>query len=550
MNYIHYMIFGHYLLLTLAILPFIYKYSFWLYVIQLKEYRWDRFKEYLSTPQWNSALINIWSVLEFILFIASFYVFFKTPFEINIWDFNFKYFNEPFEGIVFMVFLYYLLILNLFVFRKIIKAKFLKPKLTGRLLLTLWLVIILIASNILYLWYFEFANYIYIYLMSIFLFAPYIIYFIVLITLPFVNLKKNQKIQAAINKTNNFNEPIKIGITWSYWKSSVKEYLSSILEQEWTTLKTPENINSELWVSELILKKLNNSYKYFVAEMWAYKIGEIDLLWKIVNHKYGFLTAIWNQHLWLFWSLENIKKWKLEIVNSVIKNQGTLYVNWNNKTIRESEFDEWLHLVKYWNHEWSDAKFILLWINEWITKFSFEYNWCKSIFSVPIVWEHNIINITWVLAFCYDLWFKTSDLLKYLKNIKSPKNTLTITKTIKHTIIDDTYNLSEDWLLAWLEVLNSYEWNKVLVMDDILELWKDAEKIHYELWKKIATEKLINNIFYVWVNYKSKFLSWLFDWWFDINKVINRIDQNLENSIILFEWRNASKYIDNLIKNV
>ncbi|MDP2396249.1 MAG: hypothetical protein Q8S84_08420 [bacterium] len=40
--------------------------------------------------------------------------------------------------------------------------------------------------------------------------------------------------------------------------------------------------------------------------------------------------------------------------------------------------------------------------------------------------------------------FKTSDLIKYLKNIKSPNNTLSIVKHNNLTLIDDTYNLSED----------------------------------------------------------------------------------------------------------
>lgn len=527
MIYSHEMVFDHYLLLIVGFLPFVYKYSFWFYVIQLKEYRRDRFKEYLNTPQWSSALVNIWSVVEFPLLLLSFYIFF----------------DEPFESIIYKVLFYFLLFQNLFVFRKLISRKILKPKLTGRLVLTLLILLLWVSIWFFLIKFFNYSNVIYSYILSLYLLSPLIIFIIILFTLPFISYKKNKLINNAIKKSNEFNEVIKIGITWSYWKSSIKEYLSSILEQEWNTLKTPENINTELWVSDLIIKKLDNSYKYFVAEMWAYRVGEIDLLWKIVNHKYGFLTAIWNQHLWLFWSLEKIKKWKSEIINSVIKNNWTLYINRNNQEIRNVKFKEWTKIVKYWNYEWADTFFEILWVKEGKTKFNFEYNWTKSIFEVALIWEHNIVNISWVLAFCYDLWFKTSDLLKYLKNIKSPKNTLTIKNVDKYTIIDDTYNLSEAWLLAWLEVLNSYEWNKVLVVDDILELWKDAEKIHYNLWKKIASEKLADNIIFVWVNYKTNFINWLIDWWFEKEKILKTIDSNLESSTILFEWRNAGKYI-------
>ena len=103
MLYPHYMIFEHYLLIFFATLPVLYKLLFWFYVIQLKEYRWDRFKEYLLTPQWNSAIINIWSVIELPLLLVSLIVLI----------------NEPFEIIIFNVLFVFMLIQNLFVVRKI-----------------------------------------------------------------------------------------------------------------------------------------------------------------------------------------------------------------------------------------------------------------------------------------------------------------------------------------------------------------------------------------------------------------------------------------------
>jgi UDP-N-acetylmuramyl pentapeptide synthase len=48
----------------------------------------------------------------------------------------------------------------------------------------------------------------------------------------------------------------------------------------------------------------------------------------------------------------------------------------------------------------------------------------------------------------YDINFKTSEIKKYLKNLRTPENTLEITKSKDFTLIDDTYNLSENGLLA------------------------------------------------------------------------------------------------------
>jgi UDP-N-acetylmuramoyl-tripeptide--D-alanyl-D-alanine ligase len=524
------MVFEYYLLLILAILPILYKYSFWFYVVQLKEYRWDRFKEYLNTNQWKSALINIWSLIELPLFLMWFIVLFNSPFKI----------------INFNILFYFLIIYNLFVIWKIVRKKLIKPKITARLLVIISLFLLWWTIDLYYIMFWWYQDYIFIYIPFVLFFSPIIIFFYVLISLPLVNHLKNKKIRQAIKKSHKNTKTIKIGITWSYWKSSVKEYLSTILEQDWKTLKTPENINTELWVSDIIINKLKNKYKYFIAEMWAYKIWEINLLWKIVNHKYGFLTAIWNQHIALFWSQKNIQKAKSELANSILRNDWILYINWNNNLIRETKFNRNLNIVKYWNFKWADAKYNIVWIKNWITKFEFLYKKHSFLFETKLLWEHNIINLTWVIAFCYDLWLTTLNIKKYLKKIKPAKNTLNIIKNDKYIIIDDSYNLSEDGLYAWLNTIQNLKWNKILVLDDILELWKDAENIHFEIWKKIASNNMTDQILFCGSNYKKSFVKWLINWWFKQKYILQDLDNIKEKSIILFEWRNAWKYINKL----
>ncbi len=522
------MLFEHYLLLLLTILPLFYKYGFWFFTIQLKEYRIDRFKEYLYTKQWHSAILNIWSILELFLILIWLVVFF----------------NKPFEVINYNILFYFLLIYNLFVIWKIVRKKILLPKITNRLIITLLLFFIWLLIDLYFIIFCGFQLWIYFYIPFILLFAPIIIFLYIFISQPLVNYKKKQLISSAIKKTNKNNSTIKIGITWSYGKSSVKEYLATILEQDWKTLKTPENINTELWVSTIIISKLKKSYKYFVAEMWAYKIWEIELLWRIINHKYWFLTAIGNQHIALFGSQKNIQKGKSELANNILKNDWILYINWNNKLIRETKFNKNLNIIKYWNKEGSDARYNIVWIKNWITKFEFLYKNHSFLFETKLLWEHNILNLTWVIAFCYDIWMSTLEIKKYLKKVKSPKNTLNIIKNENYTLIDDSYNLSEDWLYAWLDAISSFKWEKILVIDDILELWKKSEKIHFDIAKRIAKDKQIDKILFCWINYRKSFVLWLIKWWFKQKNILQNLDNIKEKSIILFEWRNTNKYIN------
>lgn len=524
--------FEYILLLLVAILPIYYKFSFWLYLIQLKEYRFDRFKEYLFTKQWKNAYFNFWFLLEFPFFLSTFFIFL----------------NKNLEIIIFPIIFYFLIIQNIFVLWKIFRNKILKPKNTSRILLTKIIIYLFILINLYFIIFWWFEKLIYLYLFILILFTPLCIFLAIFILLPLVNYLKNKKLNSAINKSKQIINPIKIWITWSYWKSSVKEYLSSILEKEWKLLKTPENINTELWVSEIILNKLDNSYDYFVAEMWAYKIWEIKKLWEIVNHKYWFLTAIWNQHIWLFWNQNNIRKAKWEISKKVLENNWILYINWDNENIQKMKFEKWLNIVKYWTKEWSDAiwNFLKVKLNNFV--FKFQYKEFSEEFETNLIWEHNILNLTWIIAFCLDLWINIKNIKKYILKLNSPKNTLNLTnKKINNfnlKIIDDTHNLSQDWLFAWIKILE-YFWNnleKILIIDDILELWKNAKKIHYKIWYKIAQESLLNKIICVWINYKKEFINWLLKWWFEKTNILSNIKTIKWDTIILLEWRNAWKF--------
>ena len=529
----------HIILLILALFPIIYKVSFWLYTIQLKEYRWDRFKEYLTTAQWKKAMVNFFSIWEIPLLFMTFLILIKPLF---------------FEGIVTYVMFYFLLIYSIFVLGKVFRKGILHPKLTSRMIILIitiliwfWFDIFFLTTG-LYIWT-------YTYIMFVLIFTPVLIFFCNFLISPLVNYKKNKLISSAIFKSKTVKKPIKIGITWSYGKTSIKEYLSQILESNWTTLKTPENINTELWVSALVLSRLNESYKYFVAEMWAYKIWEIETLWEIVNHKYWFLTAIWNQHLWLFWSIENTKKGKFEIANKVIQNKWVLYVNWNN--IHINDFIEknitwslkWLKYTKYgiW-HDKLDAFSNEIDIKNWKTKFNFNYKGKSYKFKTNLIGSHNIINLTWILAFCFDVWFSYDDLKTLLTEMKSPKNTLELIKKDKLTLIDDTYNISEEWLFAWIEVLNSFKWEKILVIDDILELWSDAEKIHEEIWEKIWKNSLVDKVILVWINYSSSLKKWLLKSKFKEKDILKNLNKTDKTSTILFEGRKTKKYLEKFTK--
>lgn len=62
---------------------------------------------------------------------------------------------------------------------------------------------------------------------------------------------------------------------------------------------------------------LDKFTEYFIAEMGAFKRGEIKTLCNFVKPKYGILTSIGTAHLDSFGSRENIQKGKFELIESL-----------------------------------------------------------------------------------------------------------------------------------------------------------------------------------------------------------------------------------------
>ena len=147
------------------------------------------------------------------------------------------------------------------------------------------------------------------------------------------------------------------------------------------------------------------------------------------------------------------------------------------------------------------------------------------------------------------MWFEKEELKEIIKNLKTPENTLELLYTNSNVVLNDTYNLSEWSLFAGLQTINSFKntKEKILIIDDILELWKESKDIHFKIWKKIAKENLATKIVYVWVNYKKDFVEWLLEWWFGICDVYSDLLFVWKGDILLFEGRKAQTLLNNFL---
>lgn len=283
-------------------------------------------------------------------------------------------------------------------------------------------------------------------------------------------IKRNSIIDKARDKVTH-SKVIFIGITGSYGKSSVKEFLYQILSAKYKTAKTDENMNTDVGVALSILNNLKPDTEYFIAEMGAYKMGEIKVICDLVHPQYGILTAIGNQHLSLFGSKENLESAKSELLQALPK-EGKAYLNSTieNKSFFESKTK--CAKTYYAINEKSDiyAEQIQHSTDGLTAKIAYG----KQSFTIQtkLIGSHNIENLLPAIGVGIDLGMTPAEIQKAVSELKNVEAKLSLHKGINgSTILNDAKNSSVDGFIAALKTLSSFpDKKKYIISKGIIEL--------------------------------------------------------------------------------
>lgn len=108
-----------------------------------------------------------------------------------------------------------------------------------------------------------------------------------------------------------------VGITGSYGKTSTKHYLHRILSEHFSTTMTPGSFNTTLGVIRTVREHLRPYDEVFIVEMGAKQPGDIKEIADLVHPDAAIITAVGEQHLETFKTIENVQKTKFELVDAL-----------------------------------------------------------------------------------------------------------------------------------------------------------------------------------------------------------------------------------------
>lgn len=279
-----------------------------------------------------------------------------------------------------------------------------------------------------------------------------------------------------------------VGITGSYGKTSTKHIVNTILSQKYNTLMTPESYNTTMGVVRTVNEKLSRTDNLFVCEMGAKYVGDIKEICDIVHPTYGIVTAIGEQHLETFKSLDNIRKTKLELVDSLPEDKGIAFVNWEDENIRNSKISK--NMVKYGLSKEADYYATNIEITERGSNFDVVIPGKEPIsIKTKLLGNLNILNIVGAVAVADKLGLTEEQIKTGAKYIKPVTHRLELKPNPNGSIIiDDAYNSNIRGAKMALEVLKNFKnRRRILITPGIVDLGDKAFEINKELGKAAAS---------------------------------------------------------------
>ncbi|MDY2880704.1 MAG: Mur ligase family protein [Candidatus Borkfalkiaceae bacterium] len=305
--------------------------------------------------------------------------------------------------------------------------------------------------------------------------------------LPYDRLLRRRAIAACTEKIAGFHGLIRIGITGSCGKTSVKNYLAKMLSEKYEVLATPKSFNTPLGICRTA-EKLDGSQDVFLVEMGARRRGDIAELCRITKPQIAVMTAVVGQHLETFRTVEEIRRTKYELIESVGEKgyavfsadspllaplfrkapcekisvgfrgdkSGVRAENYRQRN-EGSEFDLYLRGKPYRVRN-------------------------------ALIGRHNATDVCLAAAVALRLGVAEENIVRAACSLKPVEHRMAVSVTAAGvTVIDDGYNANAEGIASGAECLDRFEGKKIVVTPGVTELGRYRREYNEKVGEVLAS---------------------------------------------------------------
>ncbi len=322
-------------------------------------------------------------------------------------------------------------------------------------------------------------------------FSPLILALSVVITSPIEISIQRRYLNDAKRVLKEIN-PMVIGITGSYGKTSVKEILNALLVEKYNVFRPPGSYNTLMGVTRVIREGLRPYHEAFIVEMGAYRKGSIAKLCDLTSPKYGIITTIGVQHLERFKSRENIRDAKAELVRA-LPEDGVAVLNADDEMCRQiaadfsgetlyfsvTDADSSTHAVVAQNIS----------IGSEITTFTLRFADGEEIdVRMPLLGRSAVANTTAAVAMADHMGVQRKVIAKTLASLPQVRHRLELIKKDNGiNVIDDAFNSNPVGASHALEVLSKANSGKrILITPGMVELGELEKSANHKFGREAA----------------------------------------------------------------
>lgn len=278
-----------------------------------------------------------------------------------------------------------------------------------------------------------------------------------------------------------------IAVTGSNGKTTTKDMVYHILKNYKNVSRSRNSFNNFIGVP-LTIFGADLTHDFCVVEMGTNAPGEIKRLTEIITPDFIILTNISHTHLEGLGSIEGVANAKAEFIE-IMDEDRTLITNaddaWCNQIA--SRFKG--RVINFGFGEDAHIKASKVKRNK--NGFVFTVNKSFTI-NLPVLGKHNIYNSLAAIALCNTIGIRMEDMCEIFIDFKLPPMRMERRVCGDIIVINDGYNSSPLSMLAALDEFSQLPvpGRKIFVCGDMLELGRDAERLHREVGKMVALSKI------------------------------------------------------------
>jgi len=256
----------------------------------------------------------------------------------------------------------------------------------------------------------------------------------------------------AEKKLESMENMVVVGVTASYGKTSIKNYIAHILSAKYTVYATPRSVNTFGGVIKDINDDLPNDTEVYVVEMGARGAGDIAEISKFVNPHLAVVGKIGPAHIEYFKTLENIRNTKMEILSSERLKEAWVHDSAKLQPIKH---------VHSFGKEISNIK---------ATLDGLDFEMDGNEYHANILGAFNAMNIAAAIKVARALEVDEETIKKQLNTLKSTPHRLQRMDAGGKVIIDDSFNGNIDGMLEGFNLASTYAGRKVLITPGLVEV--------------------------------------------------------------------------------